>query len=195
MCIRDSPILEDIRIYQDAIQMIHMWAEEGPEGLTVSRMRCLHEHLLQHEPQEGARVRRNSPVHRNYQQQICAHTQVPERLDQLFEELSHFDAHNDDVISYAAQVQHKLMFIYPYRRQPGSIARLITNQFLLAHRYPPIVVASHERGTYYDAVAAHDATSLTHLFYQSMWCMLDILPDLSERQPRSIRRVSQRSHA
>ena len=176
-----KPLLEDIRIYEDAVHMVMYWAQEGPSGLSVARLEELHRHLLQHEAKEGARVRRNSPVHRNYQQKICAHTSVSEQLHELFLEMSSFDVELEDALAYAARLQHKLMFIYPYRRQPGNLARLLTNQFLLAHRYPPLVIASHERGAYYDAIAAHDAAPLTRLFYQSMWHMLDTLPSVEAR--------------
>ena len=170
------PLLEDVRIYQEAIKRVWQWAEKGPQMLRLDHLQSLHKHLSQHEPKEGARIRTNSPVHRDYQQKICTHTKVSQHLRDFFREVHQFDVDTDDVLSYAAQLHHRLMFIYPYRRQPGNLARLFTNQFLLSHRYPPTIIASHERGAYYDALAAYDAGPLTQLFYRSAWHILDSLP-------------------
>ena len=101
---------------------------------------------------------------------------MSQQLRSFFAEVHQFDVNTEDVLSYAAQLHHRLMFIYPYRRQPGNLARLFTNQFLLSHRYPPIIIASHERGAYYDALTAYDAGPLTQLFYRSAWHILDSLP-------------------
>ena len=175
-----GPLLEDVRIYEEAIKKIWRWGQEGPGSLCLDHLQSLHRHLSQHEPKEGARVRTNSPVHRDYQQKICAHTQVTKQLKLFFDDVHQFDVNTQDVLNYAARLHHKLMFIYPYRRQPGNLARLFTNQFLLAHRYPPIILTSHERGAYYEALTAYDEAPLTQLFYRSAWHMLDSLP-----QPRS----------
>ena len=182
-----GPLLEDIRIYEEAIKQVWTWAQDGPESISLLHLQILHKHLSQHEPKEGARVRTNSPVHRDYQQKICAHTKVPKLLKTFFEEVHHFDVNTQDVLNYAAQLHHKLMFIYPYRRQPGNLARLFTNQFLLSHRYPPIILTAHERGIYYEALTAHDEFALTQLFYRSAWHILDSLPQktLSKSLPQA----------
>jgi fido (protein-threonine AMPylation protein) len=171
-----GPLLEDIRIYEQAIKKVWTWAQKGPSSLRLDHLQSLHKHLSQHEPKEGARVRTNSPVHRDYQQKICVQTKVHRLLKELFEDVHRFDVNTQDVLNYAAQLHHKLMFIYPYRRQPGNLARLFTNQFLLAHRYPPMILTSHERGIYYEALTAYDEVPLTQLFYRSAWHMIDSLP-------------------
>ena len=167
------PLLEDVRRYEQAIEMTCVWAQEGQASFNLSNLQELHRHLMFHEPQEGARLRRNSPVHRDYQQVICSHRQISTRLQQFFTEALNFNIQTDDVLSYAAHLHHQLMYIYPYRRQPGALARLFTNQFLIMHGYPPIILASHERGTYYEALATHDCASLAQLFYQAAWRYLD----------------------
>ncbi len=167
------PLLEDIRQYEQAIEMISTWAQDGQEAFSLDHLKELHHHLMAQEPKEGARIRKNSPVHRDYQQEICHHRQVKTRLKLFFEESQRFDVHSDDVLSFAAHLHHQLMYIYPYRRQPGIIARLLTNQFLIMHGYPPMLIASYERGHYYDALASHDCSSLAQLFYQAAWRYLD----------------------
>lgn len=168
------PLLEDVRIYEEAIKWVTSWAKEGQGSLCVENLEKLHKHLCQHEPKEGARVRKNSPVHRDYHQIICPHREVERRLTDLFERAANFKAEENDVLNFAAQFHHEMMFIYPYRRQPGLLARLFTNLFLLTHNYPPLILAAHERGAYYDALAMHDASQLTQLFHQAAWRYLDM---------------------
>ena len=167
------PLLEDIRSYRAAIKMICDWAEVGVSAFTRENFDRLHKHLMACEPKEGAKVRKNSPVHRDYHQEICAPREVESRLTALFEQSLAFNVEVDDILVCAAKLHHQLMFIYPFRRQPGTLARLFTNLFLMMHNYPPLILASHERGAYYDALASHDHLPLTQLFYQGAWRYLD----------------------
>lgn len=186
------PLLEDIRVYRDAIKRAWSWAERGPRELSLPNLKALHKHMLQYTPQEGAKLRLNSPVHRDYHQAICGHTAVPKLLVELFKEVNSFDPDTQEVLSYAAYLHHRLMYIYPFRRMPGALARLFTNQFLLSHGYPPLIIPAHERGTYYDALAAPDHQALAQLFYQAAWRILDILPQLKPAQKtrRGARKVN-----
>jgi Fic family protein len=170
------PKLEDARAYERAIEMVCEWSVEGQEGLTLSRLKELHKQLMQYEPKEGARLRLNSPVHRDYHQEICAHTQVPRLLTELYQEAQRFDPATQDILSYAAYLHHRLMHIYPFRRMPGALARLFTNHFLMAHGYPPVILPAHERGEYYDALSSYDHQALSKMLYRAAWRMLEILP-------------------
>lgn len=174
------PLFEDIRVYRDAIQLAWTWGHQGCEQLSLARLKELHKHLLQYTPQEGAKQRLNSPVHRDYHQAICGHTAVGRLLQEFYKEVEAFDPDTQEVLSYAAYLHHQLMYIYPYRRMPGALARLFTNQFLIAHGYPLIIIPAHERGAYYDALASTNHQNLTQIFYQAAWRILDILPQFEE---------------
>lgn len=180
------PLLEDVRLYEEAIRMVGAWAKKGVSELKLDNLEQLHKHLCRHEPKEGAKVRRNSPVHRDYHQVICGPKEISKRLEQFFLKARDTEIDTLDVLSFAASLHHELMFIYPYRRQPGLLARLFTNQFLLTHKYPPIILASHERGAYYDALAAHDSAALTQLFYQAAWRFLDMKSNARTYQRKSV---------
>ena len=172
------PLLEDIRLYQEAIKMVWAWGQQGPKSLTQHNIKKLHKHLMTYDPKEGASFRQNSPVHRDYHHKICSHTSAPRLLQELCRELSSFDSLTQDALSYAAYLHHKFMYIYPFRRAPGSLARLFTNQFLIAHNYPPLLILSHERGTYYDALSAPDHQALTQLFQKAAWRFIEVYPTL-----------------
>lgn len=162
-----QPLLEDIRLYQSAIQLVQTYSNKGKQYMSINKLQKLHKLLMTYEPKEGARVRTNSPVHRDYHHEISTHTQVPSLLRSFYREVHSFDVDHHEVISYVASLHCQLMHIYPYRRIPGLLARLFTNQFMLSHNYPPIILFSHERGEYYDALAEDNSEALSTLFYKA----------------------------
>lgn len=170
------PLMEDIRMYRQAIEMVWNWGYQGESTLTLNHLKALHKHLLQHEPKEAGQFRPNSPVHRDYHQEICNPSQIPSLLKVFFEETQNFETETQDTLAYAAYLHHRLMHIYPFKRQPGIVARLFTNQFLFSHGYPPLIIASHEKGVYFDALSSHDYYALSQLFYKSTARFLDIQP-------------------
>jgi fido (protein-threonine AMPylation protein) len=170
------PLMEDIRMYKQAIELVWNWGNQGTSTLSLSYFKALHKHLLQNEPKEAARYRPNSPVHRDYHQEICSPHRVKPLLKDFFENTQVFDTETQDTLAYAAYLHHQLMHIYPFRRQPGLMARLFTNQFLFAHGYPPLIIASHDKGRYYDALSSHDHLALSQVFYKSVARFLEVEP-------------------
>ena len=124
------PLLEDIRLYESAIKQTCTYASKGTSNLSLNKLQKMHKLLMTYEPKEGARIRTNSPVHRDYHQEICAHSQVSSLLKSFYRDVQNFTIEYHDIVSYAAQLHHQLMYIYPYRRVPGLLARLFTNQFM-----------------------------------------------------------------
>ena len=183
------PLMEDIRMYRQAIELIWNWGNQGSNALTLNHFKALHKHLLQHEPKEAAQYRSNSPVHRDYHQDICNPSRVQSLLKDFFEETQLFETDTQDILAYAAYLHHRLMYIYPFRRQPGLVARLFTNQFLFSHGYPPLIIASHDKGEYYDALSSHDYYALSQVFYKSVGRFLEVQPQFLQN-PSSIHHVA-----
>src|SRR5659263_117259 len=66
-------------------------------------------------------------------------------------------------IEIAAYLHHKFVEIHPFIDGNGRVARLLTNLYLTALGYPPIVLKTEERGKYYRFLRAADALSLIHI--------------------------------
>ena len=72
-----------------------------------------------------------------------------------------------DPVSFVAEMHHKLMHIYPYRRNPGTTCG--SSQISLMSRgYPPVILQAHQRDAYYKALADRTSERLAELFAASM---------------------------
>ena len=67
----------------------------------------------------------------------------------------------------AARVQQKLLAIYPWTKNSGKVARLLSNYILLREGYLPAVIHSIERQRYYDSLR-HENDALLGLMVESL---------------------------
>jgi|JI10StandDraft_1071094.scaffolds.fasta_scaffold282718_2 Fic family protein len=166
------PLMEEIRRYRDAIRLVWELAHGGDDAVNLESLKAIHRILTPRSKDRGGLYRQTSPVHRDYYQPICTADKVPYHLRKLFEFIRSECDEACDPVSFAAEVHHRLMFIYPFRRNPGTTARLFTNLLLLSRGYPPAIVSSHVRQEYYNALAAPDGGDLTRIFRDSVGVFL-----------------------
>ena len=167
------PLLREIRRYRDAIRFIAARANEGPSAVNLDNLKAIHRMLTPAPRDRGGLYRRTSPVHRDYFQRICSADKVPYHLRKLFEMV---EAEGDDAcdpVRFAAEVHHRLMYIYPFRRNPGTTARLFTTLLLLSRGYPPALLPAHRRDRYYESLKRPDAEQLADLFAEAVAQLLD----------------------
>ena len=162
------PLMSEIRRYEHVIRRVVRLSRRDSEVVTSATLRRIHKLLTVDERDWPGIYRKTSPVHRDYFQDICAPTRIQEMLDQaLRRSLSGIDDACDPV-SFVAEMHHKLMHIYPYRRNPGTTLRLFTNLFLMSRGYPPVILQAHQRDAYYKALADRTSERLAELFAASM---------------------------
>ncbi|MCA9545479.1 MAG: Fic family protein [Myxococcales bacterium] len=167
------PLLSEIRRYRDAILFVQAQANEGPDSVSLGALKTIHKMLTPDAKDRGGLYRRNSPVHRDYYQRICTADKVPYSLRKLFEFIEEECELACDPVAFAADVHHRLMVIYPFRRNPGTTARLFTNLLLMSRGYPPVIVPAHQRREYYDALCRPDAEPLTEVFRDAVGVFLE----------------------
>jgi Fic family protein len=167
------PLMRRIRAYRDTILFVHARAHEGVDAVSVENLRTIHRMLTPDPRDRGGMYRRNSPVHRDYYQQICAAEKVPYHLRKLFDQIQEECDEACDPASFAAVVHHRLMFVYPFRRNPGTTARLFTNLLLMSRGYPPAIIQAPDRAEYYEALDAPEPYPLARLFRRAIASFLD----------------------
>jgi Fic family protein len=64
-------------------------------------------------------------------------------------------------VETAAFLHHRFVEIHPFIDGNGRVARLLTNIYLIARTYPPIVLKKEDRGKYYRFLRAADAGNLS----------------------------------
>ncbi|MCA9537342.1 MAG: Fic family protein [Myxococcales bacterium] len=167
------PLMRKIRRYRDAIDFTWGLAHEGADAVSLEGLKDIHRQLTPSPKDRGGLYRRTSPVHRDYFQRICSADKVPYYLRKLFEQIRDECDNACDPVTFAADVHHKLMFIYPFRRNPGTSARLFTNLLLLSRGYPPAIVPAHQRDAYYEALNHPDSSKLAVIFGDAVALLLE----------------------
>ena len=84
-------------------------------------------------------------------------SKIVKLMDGLTEKLLESRTHP---IEIAAYLHHGFVEIHPFIDGNGRVARLLTNLYLTALGYPPIVLKTEERGKYYRFLRAADAGNL-----------------------------------
>ncbi len=166
------PLMRRIRQYRDAVR--HIWSRShlGLEAVNIENLKTVHRMLTPDPRDRGGLYRRTSPVHRDYFQKICAAEKVPYHLRKLFEQVHEECDSACDPVVFAAAIHQRLMFVYPFRRNPGTTARLFTNLLLLSRGYPPAIIPAHMRAEYYKSLTDSEPHRLARIFRESVEVLL-----------------------
>ncbi len=167
------PLMAGIRRYQNAIDLVWTRAHKGCSAVTLDTLKRIHRMITPAPKDRGGLYRKTSPVHRDYYQRICPADKVPYNLRKLFELVDECCDEACDPVAFAAEFHHRLMGIYPFRRNPGTACRLFTNLLLLSRGYPPAIILAHQRDAYYDALAHPDSSRLAKIFRDAVELLLE----------------------
>lgn len=81
-------------------------------------------------------------------------SKVTKLIDELIEEIAQYKRHPVEV---AAILHHRFVEIHPFIDGNGRVSRLLTNLYLIAQGYPPVVLKTQDRGKYHRFLRAADA--------------------------------------
>lgn len=176
------PLMDRIRRYAQTINTVCGLAAEGPSAVNLDNLKLINRMLNPHPADRGGLYRQTSPVHRDYYQRICPADKVTYHLRKIFEQIEAEGDSACDPVSFAAEIHHRLMGIYPFRKQPGTTARLFTNLLLLSHGYPPAIIPSNLRSEYYEALCCPEPADLARIF------RVTVQGYLREQTPRTSQR-------
>jgi len=158
------PLMDRIRRYAETIVTVWTMADAGACSVNLESLKLINR-LLNPDPNDrGGLYRQTSPVHRDYYQRICAPDKVTYHLRKLFDQIETECDSACDPVSFAAEIHHRLMFVYPFRKQPGTTARLFTNLLLLSRGYPPAIIPGNLRSEYYEALCAPEPADLVRIY-------------------------------
>jgi Fic family protein len=85
-------------------------------------------------------------------------SKVVKLMDELIGKIAKSKEHP---VETAAFLHHRFVEIHPFIDGNGRVARLLTNMYLIARTYPPIVLKKEDRGKYYRFLRAADAGNLS----------------------------------
>jgi len=84
-------------------------------------------------------------------------SKIVKLMDDLIEKIAESKAHPIETASF---LHHRFVEIHPFSDGNGRVARLLTNLYLIARNYPPVVLKKEDRGKYYKSLRAADAGNL-----------------------------------
>ncbi len=177
------PLMGRIRRYAQTINMVWNLADRGPGQVNLDNLKAINRMLNPDPTDRGGLYRQTSPVHRDYYQRICAPDKVTYHLRKLFEQIETECDTACDPVSFAAEIHHRLMSVYPFRKQPGTTARLFTNLLLMSRGYPPAVIPSSLRSEYYESLCSPDPADLARIFRVAVNNYLRDQPSRPVRRP------------
>lgn len=82
--------------------------------------------------------------------------EVERELCGLLEEVNM--AEGKDVLTVAAYLHLRFEEIHPFADGNGRVGRTLLNYYLMTHGYPPLILFSEDKKTYYLALAVYDKT-------------------------------------
>lgn len=81
-------------------------------------------------------------------------SKVTKLMDELIKKIAQYERHPLEI---AAILHHRFVEIHPFIDGNGRVSRLLTNLFLIARGYPPVVLKIEDRKKYYRFLRAADA--------------------------------------
>lgn len=84
-------------------------------------------------------------------------SKIVKLMDELIEKVAESKAHP---LETASLLHHRFVEIHPFSDGNGRVARLLTNLYVIARDYPPVVLKKEDRGKYYKSLRAADAGNL-----------------------------------
>jgi len=145
--------------HKECIELVEKFVEKK-EDLNAQFIKQLHKIILKNIDDYQAGVYRKTNV------RILGAVHIPpdaskiERLMDEFLDWYYTNKHQIPVPELAAWVQYKFVYIHPFIDGNGRVARLLTNLYLMARDYPPVILKKEDRGKYYKSLRAADSGNL-----------------------------------
>jgi Fic family protein len=116
---------------------------------------------------KGCPYRKENPLHRLYYHEICPPEKIVYQMRKLGDWLESSEYTSLHPVVAGTRLQLKLLRAYPWTKNTGKVARLLTNYVLLRAKYLPAIIHSIDRQRYYE-VLRHDNDGLLGLVVESL---------------------------
>ena len=167
------PMYEEVKNHKLAVDFIREIAHsKKPVEVDLELIRKLYAMVTPDAVAKGCPYRKENPLHRLYYHEIAPPEKIAYKMRKLAEWLESAEFSSLHTVAKAVKVQFRLLQAYPWTRNSGKVARLLTNFLLLRHGYLPAVVHSIDRQRYYE-VLRHENDGLMTLILESLENSID----------------------
>lgn len=167
------PMYEEVKNHKLAVDFIRETARsKKTPDLDLEFIRKLYAMVTPDAVSKGFPYRKENPLHRLYYHEIAPPEKIGYKMRKLAEWLESAEFARMHSIVQSVKVQFRLLQAYPWTRNSGKVARLLTNYILLRNGYLPAVVHSIDRQRYYE-VLRHENDGLVTLIVESLENSID----------------------
>lgn len=151
------PSYEEIQRLKDAMEWANEYAANRKRPIGVETIRKIYGILTPEEVAKGLPYRKDNPLHRLYYHEIAPPDKLTQRMKKLQEWFEDDTTRRLHPVERAARAHFRLMNIYPWTKNTGRVARVLTNLMLVRDGYLPAIVHSIDRQRYYEVLRAEHA--------------------------------------
>ena len=146
-------VYREVRNLRDCIHVIKQESRGKSVKYTMALVKKLFETIYAGiNNRNPMTFRRDMPLHRTYFHDIIQPVLIQPGIEQLFEFMagSEFKAYHP--LKQATHAHHRFMEIFPFSDFSGKVGRMMMNLMLIRNGYMPVIIHSHDRQKYYEAL-------------------------------------------
>jgi Fic family protein len=167
------PMYEEVKNHKLAVDFIRETAlSKKAPAVDLDFIRKLYAMVTPDAVPKGCPYRKENPLHRLYYHEIVPPEKIGYKMRKLTEWLESDEFTRMHAVVQCVKLQFRLLQAYPWTRNSGKVARLLTNYILLSNGYVPAVVHSIDRQRYYE-VLRHENDGLMTLIVESLENSID----------------------
>ena len=117
---------------------------------------------------EDMAYRKENPLHRLYYHDITPPEKLAKEMKSLGEWLESTDFKELHAIDRAAEFHWRLMRAFPWSKESGRLARILSNFILESANYPLAILHSIDRQRYYEGLREGDSKPLLSLYLEAV---------------------------
>lgn len=145
------PSYEDIKRYNDALEYGFEFGSTR-KVLKLDTIKKVYEMLVNPSDPKGSAYRKENPLHRLYYHDIAPPEKINYRMRKFGQFLGETQTRQMHPVERVAHTHHTLMAIFPWAKETGRCARILSNLLLTQADYPLAVIHSIDRQRYYEAL-------------------------------------------
>lgn len=161
------PSYESIKNFNAACEMASEIATSKRKPLKLDTIRDLCAVLSPEEGAKGVPYRKENPLHRLYYHDICPPEKITYQMKKLGEWIEEPGTRDMHPIDRCAHLHFKLMAVFPWAKETGRVARIVSNLILEEASYPIAIIHSIDRQKYYEALRT-DTTAVLSLYLEAV---------------------------
>lgn len=143
---------DDVVSFHKGMHFARTEASKKRLNIGMTYIKNLHELITPPAEVKLLAYRKEMPLHRQYAHDFVLPEKIPYRMRKLGEWLQSAEFRKLPPVTRAASIHNRVMAIFPWPRNSGTLARLLMNIVLMHAGYPPAIIPHQERQTYYENI-------------------------------------------